>query len=123
MEILYANKKQESICTSLDAAKRFFGGDKTLAKCLLIRINDLKSANSLDDIIVMKHFRFHKLKNKNGKDYEGYFAIDVKSKREPWRIILEPLNENKEPFYPCNIDQIAEFVRIVKIEEVSNHYE
>ena len=54
---------------------------------------------------------------------EGYFAIDVKSIREPWRIILEPLDENKEPYRPCNIDEISQKVRIVRIMEVSNHYE
>ena len=54
---------------------------------------------------------------------EGYFAIDVKSRKEPWRIILEPLDENKNPFVPCNIDEIAATVRIVGIVEVSKHYE
>ena len=27
---------------------------------------------------------------------EGYFAIDVKSRREQWRIILQPLDKNGE---------------------------
>lgn len=54
---------------------------------------------------------------------EGYFAIDVKSRREQWRIILEPLDENEEPYNPCKIDEIAESVRIVEIMEVSKHYE
>ena len=54
---------------------------------------------------------------------EGYFAIDVKSIREAWRIILQPLDENEEPYNPCNIDEIAESVKNVEIEEVSKHYE
>ena len=52
-----------------------------------------------------------------------YFAIDVKSRRDAWRIILEPLDENQNPYNPCNIDEIAEVVRIVEIMEVSKHYE
>jgi proteic killer suppression protein len=58
-----------------------------------------------------------------GRDLEGFFAIDVKSRRDQWRIILEPLDENKEPYVPCNIDEISQYVRIVEIMEVSKHYE
>ena len=38
-------------------------------------------------------------------------------------IIIQPLDANKAPFNPCYIDQIAEYVRIVEIMEVSKHYE
>ena len=34
-----------------------------------------------------------------------------------------PLDENEEPYDPCNIDEIAGVVRIVEVKEVSNHYE
>ena len=94
-----------------------------LANSLIARINALKQADTIKDIIVQPPFHFHKLENKNRRDLEGYFAIDVKSRREAWRIILEPLDENKESFHPCNIDAIAESVRIVEITEVSRHYE
>ena len=70
----------------------------------------------------MPSFHFHKLTNKDGKNLEGYFAIDVKSRKDLWRIILEPLDENKKPYSPCNIDEIAQYVRIVEITEVSKHY-
>ena len=53
---------------------------------------------------------------------EGYFAIDVKSRREPWRIILQPLDEEKNAYVPCNIDEIAGKVKIVEIMEVSKVY-
>ena len=39
------------------------------------------------------------------------------------RIIIQPLDENEEPYDPCNIDEIAGVVRIVEAKEVSNHYE
>ncbi|MEE1315426.1 MAG: hypothetical protein UHS49_06670 [Faecalimonas sp.] len=54
---------------------------------------------------------------------ELVFAIDVKSRREQWRIVLQPLDEEEHPYNPCNIHEIAEKVRIVEIEEVSKHYE
>ncbi len=123
MELVFDNKKTEEQCTSLKSAKKLFGGNEMLARSLLARINALKYADTIKDVIVQHPFRFHKLENKSGRNLEGYFAIDVKSIREPWRIILEPLDENKEPYRPCNIDEISQKVRIVRIMEVSNHYE
>lgn len=123
MDLVYASDKVKSQCTSIKAANKLFGGDTALSKSLLSRINALRSANNIKDIIVQPTFRFHALKNKKGKDLEGYFAIDVKSIREPWRIIVQPLNSDKQPYNPCNIDEIAEYVIIVEITEVSRHYE
>lgn len=123
MDLEYASDKVKSQCTSIKAANKLFGGDAALSKSLLSRINALRSANNIKDIIVQPTFRFHALKNKKGKDLEGYFAIDVKSIREPWRIIVQPLNSDKQPYNPCNIDEIAEYVIIVEITEVSRHYE
>ena len=94
-----------------------------MVQSFLSRINALKNALVIKDIIMMKSFRFHKLKNIGRKNLEGYFAIDVKSIKEPWRIIIQPLDENKNPYNPCNIDQISGIVKIVKIMEVSKHYE
>lgn len=54
---------------------------------------------------------------------EGLFAVDVKTKREKWRIILCPLDQDGNEYEPCNIDEISEIVKIVEIEEVSPHYE
>ena len=80
-------------------------------------------ADTIRDIIVQPTFRFHNLENKRGRDLQGFFAIDVKSIREQWRIILQPLDENKKPYDTCYIDQISSYVRIVEITEVSKHYE
>lgn len=123
MILEYASDKVKSQCTSIKAANKLFGGDAALSKSLLARINALGSADNIKDIIVQPAFRFHTLRNKKGKNLEGYFAIDVKSIRDPWRIIMQPLNSDKQPYNPCNIDEIAESVRIVEIAEVSRHYE
>lgn len=123
MELEYASDKVKLQCTSVKAASKLFGGDAMLVKSLLARVNALGNADHIKDIIVQPAFRFHSLKNKKGRDLEGYFAIDVKSVREPWRIILQPLNKEKQPYNPCNIDEIAESVRVVEITEVSRHYE
>lgn len=123
MELEYASDKVKLQCTSVKAANKLFGGDAGLTKSLLARINALGSADNIKDIIVQPTFRFHDLKNKKGRNLEGYFAVDVKSIKEPWRIILQPLNKDKQPYNPCNIDEIAEIVKIVEIAEVSKHYE
>ena len=123
MELVYASEKVEEQCTSNKAASKLFGGDKALAISLLARINALKSAETIKDIITLPPFHFHKLSNKAGRNLEGFFAIDVKSRKEPWRIILQPLDENKKPYSSTPIDQIASNVKIVEITEVSKHYE
>jgi proteic killer suppression protein len=119
LQIEYKNEKVKTQCTSVKAAKKLFGGDVALTKSLLSRVNALANAENLRDIIVQPTFRFHDLHGK----LEGYFAIDVKTKKEPWRIILQPLDESMRPYNPCNIDEISGFVKIVEIMEVSKHYE
>ena len=123
MKLEYASDKVKLQCTSIKAAKKLFGGNAELSTSLLSRVNALGNAETIKDIIVQPVFRFHKLKHKKGRNLEGYFAIDVKSIREPWRIILQPLNQDRQPYDPCNIDEIAECVRIVEILEVRRHYE
>jgi Plasmid maintenance system killer protein. len=123
LELEYSSEKVKLQCTSVKAANMLFGGNSALTQSLLARINVLKNAENIKDIIVQPAFRFHGLKNKKGRNLEGYFAIDVKSIRDSWRIILQPLNENKEPYHSCNIDEISNVVRIIEITEVSKHYE
>lgn len=119
MKIYYANHIVEQQCTNLKVATKLFGGDKNLAKSLLIRINAIENAEVIKDIIVMKPFRFHNLQGKRN----GFFTIDVKTIRDKWRIVLQPLDEDGQPFDPCNIDELAAVVRVVEIREVSPHYE
>ena len=119
MRIIYANTKTEKQCNSLKEATKLFGGDKKLATSLLARISAIEQADVIKDIIVMPTFRFHNLKGK----LDGYFAIDVKTIRDKWRIVLQLLDEEENVFDPCNIDEIAAVVKIVEIREVSAHYE
>ncbi len=123
MELTYASEKLEAQCTSFKTAKKLFGGDAALAEKLFSRINALKQAPSLKDIASQHQFHFHQLANKGGRDLRGCYAIDVKSRANPWRLILRPLDENKEEFESFRIDEMASNVEIVKIIEVSKHYE
>ena len=123
MDIIFDTIKIEKQCTNLSDAQKVFGGDKSLAISLLSRINTIRQAETLHDIIALKPLRFHNLHNKKGRDLEGYFAIDVKNIKIKWRIILQLLDINKEEFNPCHIDKIINDVRYIKIKEVSPHYE
>lgn len=123
METEFSSEKVKLQCTDTKVAGRLFGGDKILVVSLMARINALKSAETIMDIIRMPTIRFHKLRNKNGRNLEGCFAMDVKTSREPWRIILQPLTEERGSYLASNIDEIASKVKIVEIMEVSRHYE
>ena len=119
MKICYVSKKVERQCTSVKEAKKLFGGDENLTRSLMSRINAIENAEVIQDIIVLPPFRFHKLQG----NLEGFFAIDVKTRKDKWRIVLQPLDENEKPYDPCHIDEIASTVKIVEIREVSAHYE
>ena len=123
MEIVYASEKLKTTCTSNRAALKFFGGNSKLAMGLQAKIQALKAAQTIRDIIYTPSLHFHKLRDKGRKGWEGYFAIDVAGRREPWRLILQPLDNDHEPFVPCNIDEICDIVQVVKVEQVSKHYE
>lgn len=99
MELVYASETLKSQCTNIKAARKLFHGDSQLSISLLARINALQQAETLKDIIVQPTFHFHKLKNKGRKNLEGYFAIDVKSRKDQWRIVIQPLDENEKPMF------------------------
>lgn len=123
MRLIYSSAKLKEQCKSYESARRFFNGDDVLARKLLDRINLLENAETLKDVLAYKPCHLHPLGNKNGKNLIGYYAIDVKTRKEPWRVIFQPLNEKEEPYDSCNIDEIASIVQIVNITEVSKHYE
>ena len=123
MKIEYLNEKVEELCTSVKAAKKLFGGDEELVEKLQSRIRAFSAADTLKDIINQPSFHFHKLYKKGNRKLDGYFAVDLKSRKESWRIIIQPLDSDEKPYDPCNIDEIAGFVRIIEISEVSKHYE
>ena len=99
VQLLYNNSKVQKQCTDLKTAKKLFGGNAALATSLFARINAMQQASVIKDIVMMPTFHFHKLSG----NMDGFFAIDVKTRRDPWRIIIQPLDENEEPYDPCNI--------------------
>ncbi len=123
MEVVYATSKVKKQCESKSAARKLFGGDEALVNALLARIQQLKAAIILQDIICSPQLHFHSLHNKGKSKLEGYFAIDVKTRKDAWRLILQPLDDERNPFVPCNIDEISNMVQVVRVEKVSKHYD
>ena len=64
MKLLYKNNKVSKICEDIREATSYFGGNKDYAISLMARINALKQAEDIRDIIALKQMRFHKLVNK-----------------------------------------------------------
>lgn len=81
LELVYKNDKVKMQCTSVKAAKKLFGGNASLVTSLLARVNALKNAKIIKDIIVIPNFHFHSLENKGRKILKGYYAIDVKPEK------------------------------------------
>lgn len=54
MEIVYSNELIQKQCTGMKDAQKLFGGNKALAISLLARINAIREAEVIKDIIVQK---------------------------------------------------------------------
>lgn len=124
VEILYSDVRVERICNDGKTALKFFGGDKSLVESLFSRMQMLRFVPTLEDIISTGNkMRFHNLHDQGRRRLEGLYAIDVKTIKQPWRLIIQPLDDDKEPLEGHNIDVVAKYVRIIEIEEISKHYE
>lgn len=111
MKVRYKDKKIREICENQKKAiKRY---NKIIAEKLIFSIEFLKNSNSLKDVADYRNFRLHELKYNR----KGQFAIDL-GKTTGYRLIIEPITVKKE-----NETISYESVNIVKIMEVSNHYD
>lgn len=122
LKIKYSSQKLENICTDAKKASKYFGGNQLLVVALLSKINALKNAETLKDIIALPTMHFHSLKNKGKRNnLLGFYAIDIKGRTEPWRLILQPLNEDETPNLSKQIEDIK-MTKIIFVEEASKHY-
>lgn len=77
-------------------------------------ITFLEAADSLASVIAFPRYHFHQLKGKR----QGQFALDIDGRRSSYRLIVEFRDEDVEKVFPSAVE-----IEILKIEEVSNHYE
>lgn len=103
IDIEYKSKKVQKICTDLNYAVKQLGNQVT--KKLFQRMRELKAFECLGDIPSNLPYRREKLK---GEENLWSIRIDI-----AYRLIISPIDFN---------DDIRK-IKIIRIEEVSNHYE
>lgn len=103
IEIEYKNKKVEKICTDANYSVKQLGNQVT--KKLFQRIRELKAFECLGDIPSTLPHRREKLK---GEENLWSIRIDI-----AYRLIISPIDFSND----------IRKIKIIRIEEVSNHYE
>lgn len=112
MDIVYKNDTVEKQCTELRRAKKDF--PEKVANKLLKRVNFLSAADNLESVLNNPILRFHALKGK----LSGLYAIDIDGKRSSYRLIVCFDDYSKELIF-----ENSKSIEIIKITEVSKHYE
>lgn len=79
MKIIYKTKKLEKICTDFNYAQKIY--NHNIAKKISIRIDQLSSSNSTEDLILSHVGRCHSLKGNRS----GQFALNLSG---PYRLIF-----------------------------------
>lgn len=117
IEIRYHDKRTEKLCTDLKKAKKELNAE--IAEKLFALINLLESADTLQDIAVLKKYHLHPMSG----DRKGQHAIDVAGRRAGYRLTVVPLDENGEEFAETDVNSIYRATKIIIAWEVTNHYE
>ena len=112
MKLIYINKTVKKQCTELRQAKKDFS-DKVAVKLHLL-INFLEAADSLASVTAFPKYHFHQLKGKR----QGQFALDIDGRKSSYRLIIGFSEEDQEKVFSSPIE-----IEILKIEEVSHHYD
>lgn len=103
IDIEYKSKKVQRICTDANFAVKQLGSQVT--KKLFQRIRELKAFECFGDVSSNLPYRREKLK---GEENLWSIRIDI-----AYRLIISPIDFK---------DDIRK-IKIIRIEEVSNHYE
>lgn len=116
MQVNYKSSKLQGLCTDIRKATRAL--NLNVAEKLIAAVNYIESAESLMDVRNYPPFNFHQLKN----DKRGVYSIYL-GKKLGYRLLVIPLL-NGEIATPEEIfGSKAIEIKVIKIEEVSNHYE
>ncbi len=120
MKVKYKDGKLEAFCHNKKMASQKLA---EYAEDLLAKVNFIEQAKSFDDIMSYVPFHCHQL-GKQRKDFTGFWGLDVKGRKTSWRIIVAPLDENGNIIIPkADFKSICKSIKVIQIEEVSNHYE
>ena len=119
MKIIYKDASVEKLCTTEKAAKKFFN-DMRYFEDLQGVINLIDRSPVLSDLIAFPQLHFH------STDFyiKNSFGLDISGRKSMYRLIVVPLDDSenivvKDDKFFSKCKQI----RILRIEEVSKHYE
>ena len=116
MKINYKSPKLQELCSDIRKATKAFNAD--VAEKLLSAVEYIKSAESLIYVRNYPPFHFHQLKN----DKKGLYSIYL-GKKLGYRLLVVPLLNGEKATPEEIFGSKAVEIKIIKIEEVSNHYE
>lgn len=107
----------EKICTDIGKATKKY--NSRVAEKLMSAINFIEEAETLKDVRDYPPFHFHSLTGNK----KGFYAIDL-GKKLGYRLLVKPLLDNYQEATNTDIfSNKALEIKIIAIEEVSNHYE
>ena len=120
VDVRYKSAELDELCHNRKKAAKKLAG---FAEALLADINFIEQASSFNAIMSYPPFHCHPLGHKK-KDLTGFWGLDVKGRKTSWRIIVAPLDENENIITPGpDFMSVCKSITIIRIEEVSNHYE
>ncbi len=112
MQVQYNDRKTQKQCTLLKQAQKDFSD--IVARKLHRLINFIEIADSLSEVTAFTPYNFHALKGKR----KGQYALDINGRKDSYRLIV-CFDQSDNEFIFSKPDSI----KIIQIEEVSNHYE
>ncbi len=110
MEIVFKTAKLKKICEDIKKANVEWGPQ--LARKVIRRLNDIKSAEYLKDLNHRPPTRSHTLHGER----KGQYAVDL---IHPYRLIFQPISGDGIILIDCDPSQITK----VKILEVVDYHE
>ena len=116
MEILYKNKSVEKQFSS--KYQKNWRYPELVKRKLLSVENFIQNAVSLQDIANYPPYHFHSLIGNRKDEWSIYLG-----KKTGYRVTLIPCDENQNEIIDGDIISQCKSIKIVKVTEVSNHYE
>lgn len=115
MNILFLNKSVETHFSS--KYKKTWKYPEKVKEKLQALETAFIAATSLHDIVTFPPYRFHQLKGKRRNEWSVYLG------NTGYRVVLIPCDENGNNIINGDIIAQCKMIKVVRIVEVSNHYE
>lgn len=94
MEVAYKTRKLQRVCTDAALASRKYG--KRMACLIQQRINELRAAESIEEMVQFRIGRCHALVG----SMSGQYALDLV---HPFRLLFEPYDDGEQAVLICDI--------------------